>query len=148
MNRFERDAWWTLISMVHCVPGTLTVNVSVLLLSLASPDESSLVIEHFSLDNHFIMPKTRNKKTMHAWHIFTSLGHTRGAPKPLKYIINEFINDLSLPLLFLIDRNTRWSSCCNNNGTTRDYDIATGRNMNSWTRFIITMISGCRTRTS
>lgn len=97
MNRFERDAWWTLISMVHYVPGTLTVNVSVLLLSLASPDESSLVIEHFSLDNHFITPKTRNKKTMHAWHIFTSLGHTRGAPKPLKYIINEFINDLSLP---------------------------------------------------
>lgn len=70
MNCFEPDAWWTLISMVHCVPGTLTVNVSVLLLSLASPDESSLVIEHFSLDNHFIMLKTRNKKTMHARHIF------------------------------------------------------------------------------
>lgn len=32
------------LSTVHCVSGTLTVNVSVLLLSLASPDESSLVI--------------------------------------------------------------------------------------------------------
>lgn len=53
------------------------MNVSVLLLSLASPDESSLVIEHFSLDNHFITPKTRNKKTMHATHFYIIRTHER-----------------------------------------------------------------------
>lgn len=62
----QQIAWWTLISMVHCVPGTLTVNVSVLLLSLASPDESSLVIEHFlcsKRSTHFYIVRTHERCT-------------------------------------------------------------------------------------
>lgn len=51
-----------LISIVHCVSGTLTVNVSVLLLSLASPDESSLVIDQFSLI-----------KSVHAYESYASV---------------------------------------------------------------------------
>lgn len=115
--------------MLRLVAGTLTVNVSVLLLSLASPDESSLV-----------GITGVNCSLLHQAQI---PAHRVCFPSFFYFFLFLCIVPPQSP-----HRNTRSSFCCSSSGSIRGSGTPTSPSTSISTRYTTTKTFGYRIRTS